>query len=123
MKKTTSKNERIWDNFVPLGEIPCSAKQKIVFQLAAREGVRYVNVRKFYYKTKAKEWRPSTTGLAISLRIPVNRGTQVLEVLPKVITMLQHALEELPNLELYNEDNAVWHKPKESEDIVDENSN
>jgi len=99
---------RLWDNHKIIGEIKRSDAMKICVSIVTRDGIKYINVRDFYKKKSADEWKPSTNGIVIPILIPVNKGTERIEVYKLLSEMLAKAADELVDFPLADADNAVY---------------
>ena len=77
-------------------------------ELTARDGVRYVNIRAWYKKNSDGVWRPSPSGYAVPVRIPIPIEGRIAQPAEELIKLMQKAIEEAPNFPLEDEANAVW---------------
>lgn len=98
---------RIWDNYVVIGEVQKSDFIKYVVAAAVRDGVRYVNVREFYYGKKSGLWKPGKDGITIPLVIPIEQGLSRLTPYVNLIELLANAKVQAEIIELSNEANSV----------------
>lgn len=102
------KRKRIWDNYRNIGAVQKSDRIKIVVGIGCRDGVRYINIREFYYHRMKEEWCPSRDGITIPLRVPISKGEKVIEPFPNMLGVLLQAVEELNSMPLEDENNQVW---------------
>lgn len=105
--------KRLWDNYVVLYEVQKTDKVKYVIAAAIRDGVRYINIREFYYKEANGEWRPSKDGIVIPLMIPIHRGTKLIKPYGNLMIALKNAAKTVSELPLYDEANVVYKIKKE----------
>lgn len=96
----------VWNNCKRIGEVIKSERTKLVVELVARDGVKYVNIRGWYIRKRDNEWRPAMEGFAIPVGIPiqgelVNPTVELLELVEKALSMAdEFAIEDA--------ENAVW---------------
>lgn len=105
--------KRIWDNFQEIGEVQKSASIKFVIAAAVRNGVKYINIREFYKRKKDDVWMPGRDGITIPILVPLEENTKQIEPYKDMIKLLTDAAEVLKDIELYDEEHAVYAKPKE----------
>ena len=103
-----TKKKRIWDNYEIVGEIRKSDGIKFVVAAATREGFRYVNIREFYFRKKDGVWKPGRDGITIPLKAGLNKGETFIEPLAKMLEMLVDAGNRASEMELMDEEHAVW---------------
>lgn len=109
----TQKQKRLWDNYKVIGEVKKSDKIKIVVGAGIRDGVKYLNVREFYFTKKDSTWKPGRDGITIPLSVPIENGTTVITPYTGLIDLFIKAAESLETMELYDENNAVYAPVKE----------
>lgn len=108
--------EIVWHNFQEICEIQKTSHLKYVLAYAAREGIRYLNIREFYKKKTTGEWKPSMNGIAIPLVMPLlgaEQKIELLDVLAPFRDALENALVDLPNFAIYDEANIVYKEVKQ----------
>lgn len=114
--KNTLSQEIVWENNKFIVEIPKTEHLKYVLSFTAREGIRYLNIREFYFTKRAGEWRPSLNGLAIPLMMPVAQeedgSLKIFKVLEHFPAIFEKALKELPDFPLSDPDNVVLRPPR-----------
>lgn len=101
---------KVWDNCVVVAEIPKTNTMKIVVQLCAKEGVKHINFREFYYSKKAGEWKPSKSGFSMPVQYPFKKDGDLMYInaLRQMIDALQSALDQAKGFKLWDDDNAVY---------------
>ena len=109
----TPKPKRIWDNYQEVAEVIKSDYEKFVIAAAARDGVKYLNIREFYFKRSEGIWKPGRDGITIPLLVPVEKGTRLITPFPEFAEALAKASLVAEGLELYDADKAVYYTPKE----------
>lgn len=102
------KTKKIWDNYRVVGEFRKSADIKFVVAIAVRDGVKYINIREFYHRKKTDTWSPGKDGVTIPVAFPIEKGTKVLTPLNDFVHVLYNALSVIDEVELYDEENAVY---------------
>ena len=107
------KMKRIWDNFIEIGEVRKSDAIKFVIAAATRKGYRYLNIREFYHRKKDGEWVPGRDGITIPLIAPLNKGEEFISPYKDLIMMMATAADTLKEMDLINEDNAIWAETKQ----------
>jgi hypothetical protein len=101
------KRVRVWDNCKHIGEVITSNRTKIVVELVARDGVRYLNVREWYFKKSTEEWKPGLAGSKIPIAIPVDGNiTFPCNDLHKLIAA---GVNSSRDFEIEDKENAVWY--------------
>ena len=100
--------KRLWDNYVIIGEVQKSSKIKFVVAAAVRDGVKYINIREFYFRQRDGVWRPAKDGITIPLLIPINDGTQWIEPYVELMQVLADAKDTLELMALSDPENAVY---------------
>ena len=105
--------KRMWDNFVPIGEVQKAQRSKIVVSAAIREGFRYINIREFYFSGRLQMWLPSREGISLPLIVPVDKGERMLYPYRGVRNLIQLAAEKVAGMELFDEAHAIYMPEKE----------
>lgn len=100
--------KRLWDNYVVVGEVQKSSKIKFVVAAGVRDGVKYINIREFYFRKRDGEWRPAKDGITIPLLIPINDGTQLIEPYVELMQVLADTKDTLELMELSDPNNAIY---------------
>lgn len=111
------KPKRIWDNFQEVGEVHKSPSIKFVIAAAVRDGIKYINIREFYLRKKDNVWRPGRDGITIPMIVPLNENTEHLEPYKDLLKLLGVTADVLKDIELYDEEHAVYAKPKEDTNV------
>ena len=100
----------IWNNCKKIGEVKKSNRTKVVVELVARDGVKYINIRGWYIRKRDNEWKPALDGIAIPISIPIDgklaRPTEGL------LELIQEALTHVEDFPIEDEANAVWAESK-----------
>lgn len=104
--------KKLWDNYAAVGEVKKSDKIKFVIGAGIRDGVRYLNIREFYYNKTEEVWKPGRDGITIPLKTLINNGTETIEPYKDFIEALEKASDTLSNMALEDEENAVYVEPK-----------
>lgn len=104
------KPRRVWDNYKHLGEVLKSDRTKLVFELVARDGVKYLNIREWYCRKTDNVWRPSLKGLSIPIAIPV--GDEIEMPVNILAEIAQEAIDLSSQFAIQDEENEVWWPPK-----------
>ena len=102
------KAKRLWDNYKVVGEVQKSDKIKFVIGAGIRDGVRYINIREFYFRKRDNTWNPGKDGITIPLTVPIESGAKLIKPYEALITMIGEAVNELSTMELYDEANAGY---------------
>ena len=100
--------KRLWDNYRVVGEVKKSDKIKFVIGAGVRDGVRYLNIREFYHTKKDDAWKPGRDGITIPLKVPIEKGTKIIEPCPLFISVMQEAIETLEGMALSDPEHAVY---------------
>lgn len=111
--KKEPKPKRIWDNYVVVGEVQKSDRIKFVVAVAVRNGVKYLNIREFYFKKADSIWKPGRDGITIPMAVPVELGVKVIKPYLGFRDLLAEAAVYSESIELYDEANALYYTPKE----------
>ena len=106
--------KRLWDNYKVIGEVQKSDKIKFIIAAGIRDGVRYINIREFYYRKRDESWQPGRDGITVPLKIPVNNGSEIVDTYNRFIVMLGNTAEALQTIPLSDPENAVYLMPKEA---------
>lgn len=106
------KPKRIWDNFVNIAEVQKTDSIKFVVSAAVRDGVRYVNIREFYFKKSEGVWKPGRDGITIPLQYPIKGGTEIIKPFAEFAKAINMACDYATTMELMDEEHAVWSVPK-----------
>ena len=106
------KIKRIWDNYQTIGEVQKSDHLKLVVSAATRDGVRYINIREFYFKTSTGTWGHGRDGITIPLLRPIEKGTKLIEPYFGLIDLLAETMRYAKTMDLTNEANAVYYIKK-----------
>jgi len=104
-----AEKKRIWDNFVHIGEVQKSEATKLVVSAATRDGYRCINVREWYMKKSDNEWKPGRDGINVPLLSPIKGGKETLHVATGFADLILKCIEQLPDIALVDEDNAVYY--------------
>ena len=100
----------IWNNCKRIGEVKKSNRTKLVVELVARDGVKYINIRGWYIRKRDNEWRPAMEGFAVPVEVPIDgklaRPTEGL------LELIQEALTHVEDFPIEDEANAVWAENK-----------
>lgn len=110
------KPKRIWDNYRVIGSVQKSDRIKYVLAAAARDGVKYINIREFYFKQKTQEWKPGLDGITIPIVAPIQKGTKFISPYKGLIEMLPKIAEYLSTMPIQDPEHEVWYYPKEEAD-------
>lgn len=102
--------KKIWDNRKVIGEVLKSESTKLVVELTARDGVKYVNIRGWYKKKSNNEWKPALDGISPPIAIPING--QVTNPVVTLANLIAQAVNESHDFALEDEANAVYTVPK-----------
>jgi hypothetical protein len=109
--------KRIWDNYAVVGGLQKSPRQKFVFGAGVRDGIKYINIREFYYSKKRQEWRPGRDGITVPIVYPLELNTKQLKPWEMFIALFLKTADQLETMELYDEDNSVYMMVKENKII------
>jgi hypothetical protein len=116
MTREVKAPKKIWDNFVEIGEIRKSAAIKFVIATAARDGIKYINIREFYYRKRDLQWIPGRDGITIPVELPLAGGTMVITPFHDFMEAFKVADKAFETLDLYDDANARWYIPREKTD-------
>lgn len=106
---------RLWDNYTVIGEVQKTDQQKYVVGAGVRDGVRYINIREFYYRKRDGTWNHGKNGVAIPLRVPIEKGTKLITPYLELTELLSQAAEALETMPLSDPQNAVYIERKQDE--------
>lgn len=109
---TDQKPKKIWDNFQEVAEVQKSAAIKFVVAAATRDGIKYVNIREFYFRKRDGKWMPGRDGITIPMELPLERGKNIIEPYKHLIVALVDTVDALSVMDLYDDEHAVWYTPK-----------
>lgn len=107
MIKVTAQ-KRLWDNYREVGEVQKSDKIKFVIGAGIRDGVRYINIREFYYVKRDDTWKPGRDGITVPVALPIENGTKIIEPCANFISVMQNAITTLMSMELADPEHAVY---------------
>lgn len=110
--------KRIWDNYHEIGEVQKSNKIKFIVAAGVRDGVRYINIREFYLRSKDNTWMPAKDGITIPLAHPIKEGTVIIHPYKDMMELILKAAEVLVDLPLFDMEHSVFYLPKPKEDAV-----
>ena len=100
----------IWNNCKRIGEVRKSDRTKLVVELVARDGVKYINIRGWYIRQRDQEWRPAMEGMAIPVRLPIDG--KLSDPMAEVSRMINEAMAMVDEFPIEDEANAVWAEDK-----------
>jgi hypothetical protein len=107
MLKVTAQ-KRLWDNYQEVGEVQKSDKIKFVIGAGIRDGVRYINIREFYYVKREDTWKPGRDGITIPLKLPIENGNRLIKPCATFMKVMEEAITTLLGMELADPDHAVY---------------
>lgn len=110
--KVVSEKKRLWDNYLVVGEVQKSDKIKFVIGAGVRDGVKYLNIREFYFTKRDAVWKPGRDGITIPIRVPIENGTKIITPFEQFKSALQDAVKILDSMDLYDSNNAVYVEKK-----------
>jgi len=99
---------KIWDNCIEVGSVQKSDAIKITVSAAIRDGVKYINLREFYKRKKDDVWMPGRDGITIPLLRPIKDGAEMIKPYEGLIRAMSRAADTLEDMELIDEENAVY---------------
>jgi len=100
----------IWNNCKRIGEVKKSNRTKVVVELVARDGVKYINIRGWYIRKRDNEWKPALDGIAIPIEIPID--DKLAKPTEGLLELIQEALAQAEDFPIEDEANAVWAESK-----------
>src|SRR5690554_6023130 len=100
----------IWNNCKRIGEVHKSDRTKLVVELVARDGVKYINIRGWYIRKRDNEWRPAMEGFAIPVNIPIDG--ELANPTEGLLKLINEALAQVEDFAIEDEANAVWAENK-----------
>ena len=100
----------IWNNCKRIGEVKKSNRTKVVVELVARDGVKYINIRGWYIRKRDNEWKPALDGIAIPIEIPID--DKLAKPTEGLLELIQEALAQAKDFPIEDEANAVWAESK-----------
>jgi hypothetical protein len=104
------KPKRIWDNYRVIGEVMKANRLKLVIGAGIRDGVRYVNIREFYYRKRDNTWCPGRDGVTVPLIYPTKNGMERIAPYNDFMKLLQLTAETVTSMPLADENNAIYKK-------------
>lgn len=110
--KIVGEKKRLWDNYLVVGEVQKSDRIKFVIGAGIRDGVRYLNIREFYYTKKDEEWKPGRDGITIPLRVPVEKGAKIINPFEDMMDAMTDAVKTLEGMALSDINNSVYVEKK-----------
>lgn len=96
----------VWNNCKRIGEVIKSERTKLVVELVARDGVKYINIRGWYIRKRDNEWRPAMEGFAIPVGIPIQGELE--RPTDELMKLIEEALSMADDFAIEDEANAVW---------------
>lgn len=109
------EKKRLWDNYKVIGEVQKSGGIKFVVGAGIRDGVRYINIREFYFRKRDGVWKPGRDGITIPLISPINEGTKRIMPYEDLTRLLGDAAAQLWEMPLSDPNNAVYIEKKVKE--------
>lgn len=100
--------KKLWDNYEVVGDVQKSTYIKFVVGAGIRDGVRYINIREFYLRRKDNTWMPGRDGITIPLVMPIEDGMKRVTPHQQLTEVLNKAVLRLNEMELYDEEKAVY---------------
>ena len=110
--KDATKKKRLWDNYKVIGEVQKSDKIKFVIAAGTRDGVRYLNIREFYFRKRDNTWNPGKDGITVPLHYPVENGTKVIRPYNDLMDVMLEASAFAAMMNLADEEHAVYMEVK-----------
>lgn len=101
-----AKFKRLWDNKKTLGSVRKAPALKIDLALAARDGVKYVQLIPMYKRKRDNEWKHGLGVLNVPIEYPIDG--EVFRPLEQLISALSDALTQLNDFAIEDKENAVW---------------
>lgn len=96
----------IWDNCWLIGEVAKSDRLKIRVELVARDGVKQINVREWYFKKTTQEWKPGLNGFSIPLLIPM--AGELVKPCDALIPLFKEAIDKSVDFPIEDKNNIVY---------------
>lgn len=96
----------VWNNCKRIGEVIKSERTKLVVELVARDGVKYINIRGWYIRKRDNEWRPAMEGFAIPVGIHIQGELE--RPTDELMKLIEEALSMADDFAIEDEANAVW---------------
>ena len=109
---TETRMKRLWDNYREIGEVQKSNRIKLVIAAGIRDGVKYINIREFYFRQRDGVWKPGKYGITIPLEIPIEKGTKRIKPYEEFTSLIILAAEALADMDLADEEHAVYMEVK-----------
>lgn len=110
--KIVDERKRLWDNYQVVDEVQKSDKIKFVIGAGVRDGVKYINIREFYYTKRDSTWKPGRDGITVPLLVPIEKGTQLIRPIEGFIDALKKTIDVLIDMPLSDINNAVYIEKK-----------
>lgn len=110
--KVVEEKKRLWDNYLVVGEVQKSDKIKFVIGAGVRDGVKYLNIREFYYTKYDSAWKPGRDGITVPIRVPIEKGTKIINPFEEFISTLHDAVGVLDGMALSDINNSVYVEKK-----------
>ena len=107
-----AEQKRLWDNYKVVGEVQKSTKLKFVIGAGIRDGVKYINVREFYFRKRDNTWNPGKDGITVPLLTPINEGTELIKPYQEFTSLMYEAASALETMELADPEHAVYIEKK-----------
>ena len=107
-----AEQKRLWDNYRVVGEVQKSDKLKFVIGAGVRDGVRYINIREFYFRKRDNTWNPGKDGITIPLLLPINNATEIIKPYQEFTSLMHEAASTLETMELSDPEHAVYIEKK-----------
>ena len=101
-----ASEKRIWDNCKEIGVVKKSASTRLIVQLTARDGVKYINIREQYKRKSDTDWKFGQGGFAV----PVMQQIEGIDkmVTAELMVLLATAANESTDFALHDSANAVY---------------
>lgn len=103
--------KKLWDNCKFIGEIQKTAKTKLRCELVARDGIKYVNIRQWYFKNSDGTWKPGLEGLAVPVMVPIDG--EIVNTANNLVDLINQALDQADTFAIQDPLHEVWYTPKE----------
>lgn len=114
------KLRKLWDNYEEIARIQKSDRLCFVVAACVREGFRCISIREFYYVKREDIWKPGRDGIILPVISPLgrtrkpdpNNPPKMIHPAKEMALAIAQAIETALEMELEDDDNAVWFEPK-----------
>lgn len=98
----------VFDNYKEIGSVPSGNKRRIQVNVGIKDGVTMIVMREFYFQRE--EWKPGYNGMTVPVRLPINKGTTIIDPLSDLLNLVAQAVEISKDMPLSDPENTLYAK-------------